>query len=195
MPNPRRNAIVTGSAGTLGRAIAVRLARDGWRIALADLNDDGNRETAAAVAAAGGEARCERLDVTDAAAWRALVERLRAEWSQLDLLVNNAGIAGAGRVGVMSLDDWRQIVDVDLWGVIYGCHTCIGWLQENAARPHVVNIASFAGFASLHEMGAYNVAKAGVISLSETMRMDLAARHVGVTVVCPTFFPSGLGRS
>lgn len=189
-----RNAIVTGAAGSLGRATAMRLARDGWRIALADVDDDENRATAAAVVAAGGEARCEHLDVTDAAAWQALHDRLRADWSTLDLLVNNAGIAGAGHVGEMPLDDWRRVVDVDLWGVVYGCHTMIGWLKQNPAGAHVVNVASFAGFASLPEMAAYNVAKAGVIALSETMRTELAADRVGVTVVCPGFFPSGLGR-
>ena len=112
----------------------------------------------------------------------------------LDLLVNNAGIAGAGHVGDMPLDDWRHVVDVDLWGVVYGCHTMVGWLKQNPAGAHVVNVASFAGFAALPEMAAYNVAKAGVIALSETMRTELAANRVGVTVVCPGFFPSGLGR-
>jgi NAD(P)-dependent dehydrogenase (short-subunit alcohol dehydrogenase family) len=194
MPNLRRSAIVTGSAGALGRAVAVRLARDGWRIALADVDDDGNRATATAVAAAGGEPRCERLDVADAVAWRDLVDRLKADWPQLDLLVNNAGIAAAGRVGEMSLDDWRHVVDVDLWGAVYGCHTCVEWLKQNPAGSHVVNVASFAGFAALPEMAAYNTAKAGVIALSETMRTELAAERVGVTVVCPGFFASGLGR-
>lgn len=192
MSDRPRTAIVTGAAGGLGRALAVRLARAGWSLVLVDVDDDGNR---AAAAAAGGEVRCERLDVADADAWLALHDRLRADRTHLDLLVNNAGIAAAGNVGEMSLDRWRRVLDVNLSGVIHGCHTFVPWLKENPAGAHVVNVASFAAFASLPEMAAYNVSKAGVVALSETMRAELAADRVGVTVVCPGFFPTGLARN
>jgi NAD(P)-dependent dehydrogenase (short-subunit alcohol dehydrogenase family) len=195
MAVPPRNAIVTGAAGTLGRALAVRLARDGWRLALADVHDERNRETAAAVEAAGGEARCERLDVTDADDWRRLHDRLRADWPHLDLLVNNAGLAGAGCVGDMPLADWRRVLDVNLMGAVYGCHTLVEWLKQNPAGAQIVNVASFAAFVVFPEMAAYNTAKAGVMALSETLRGELSPHRVGVTVACPGFFPSGLAES
>lgn len=194
MSDRRRTAIVTGAAGGLGRALALRLARDGWRLVLVDLDEARNRDTAAAVAAAGGEARPERLDVADPAQWRALHDRLRIDLPHLDLLVNNAGIAAAGDVGAMPLDDWRRVLDVNLCGAIYGCHTFVPWLKQNPAGAHLVNVASFAAFATFPEMAAYNVTKAGVVALSETLRAELADRRVGVTVVCPGFFASGLAR-
>jgi NAD(P)-dependent dehydrogenase (short-subunit alcohol dehydrogenase family) len=192
LSDSRRTAIVTGSAGTLGRALAVRLARDGWRIALCDVNDERNRETAAAVEAAGGAARCERLDVADADDWQRLHDRLRADWPRLDLLVNCAGLAGAGLIGDMPLEDWRRVFDVSFWGVVHGCHTMVEWLKANPAGAHVVNIASYAAFVPFPEAAAYNTAKAGVLALSETLRVELARSRVGVTVVCPGFFESGL---
>lgn len=192
MPERRRNAIVTGSAGALGRALSVRLAREGRRLVLIDRAADRNRETAAAVVAAGGEAECQSFDVADRDAWRSLYDRLRRDWQHVDLLVNNAGVAAAGEVGLFSLDDWDWALDVNLRSVIYGCHTFLPWLRENPDGGHVLNTASFAAFASLPSMAAYNVTKAGVLSLSETLRTELAATNVGVTVVCPGFFSSGL---
>lgn len=195
MSDRPRTAIVTGAAGGLGRALAVRLARDGWSLVLADIDDEGNRATAAAVQAVGGRADTERLDVADCAQWQALHDRLRAALPNLDLLVNNAGIAAAGEVGEMPLDRWRRVLDVNLSGVIHGCHTFVPWLKRNPAGAHVVNVASFAAFASFPEMAAYNVTKAGVVALSETMRAELAADRVGVTAVCPGFFATGLARN
>lgn len=194
MPADRRNAIVTGSAGGLGRALAVRLARQGYRLALIDINDDGNRETAAAVGAAGGDSRCEHVNVTDAEQWQTLHDRLRREWPRIDLLVNNAGIAGAGDVGDFPLDQWERMLDVNLRAAILGCHTFAPWLKEQGAG-HVVNVASFAAFACLPGMAAYNVSKAGVLALSETLRIEWAPRGIGVTAICPGFFPTSLLQS
>lgn len=194
MPADRRTAIVTGSAGGLGRALAVRLARDGYRLALVDVNDEGNRETASAVAAAGGDSRCEHVDVTEAEQWQALCDRLRVDWPRLDLLVNNAGIAGAGDVGDFPLNQWRRMLDVNLHAAILGCHTFAPWLKEQGVG-HVVNVASFAAFACLPGMAAYNVSKAGVLALSETLRIEWAPHGVGVTAVCPGFFPTQLLRA
>jgi NADP-dependent 3-hydroxy acid dehydrogenase YdfG len=188
----RRNAIVTGSAGALGHALAVRLAHQGWRIALVDLDAERNQATAAAVTAAGGEARCETFDVTDRIAWQSLHDRLRGEWSQLDLLANNAGVAGAGEVGQFPLADWDWMLDVNLKSVVYGCHTFVAWLKQNPAGAHVLNTSSFASFAAFPSMAAYAVAKAGVTALSETLRTELATTCVGVTVLCPGFFASNL---
>lgn len=194
MSADRRNAIVTGSAGGLGRALTVRLAREGYRIALVDINDEGNRETAAAVAVTGGEARCEHVDVTDAAQWQSFCDRLRSDWRRVDLLVNNAGIAGAGDVGDFPLDQWQRMLDVNLRAAILGCHVFAPWLREQGGG-HLVNVASFAAFACLPGMAAYNVSKAGVLALSDTLRIEWAPHGIGVTAVCPGFFPSQLLRA
>ncbi|HWA97810.1 MAG TPA: SDR family NAD(P)-dependent oxidoreductase [Pirellulales bacterium] len=189
----RRYAIITGSASGLGRALAVRLARDGWHLALADVDDAANAETLGLVERAGGSGQLEHLDVANAGAWQTLEVKLRAAWPRLDMLVNNAGVAASGAVGQTPLDDWHWLLGVNLWGAIYGCHTLIPWLRENAEGGQVVNVASIAGFLAPPSMGAYNVSKAGVIALSETMHAELRGTKVGVTVVCPGFFRTNLG--
>ena len=155
-----RTAIITGAASGLGRALAVRLGRDGWTIALADINPARAEETKKLVETAGGEASFEPLDITQLDQWLSLRERLLARWQQLDLLVNNAGIGGSGEVGQYSLDAWRRLIEVNLFGGIHGCHTMIDWLKANPHGAHLINTASFAAMASAPSMAAYNVAKA-----------------------------------
>jgi len=188
----RKTALVTGSAGTLGRAFAVALARRGYFVALVDLNEAENRETLGLVEAAGGAGLCRSYDVCSADDWRALHDELRSLRPQLDLFVNSAGVAGAGEFGRYSLDDWQWLLDTNLKSVVVGCHTFVDWLKQNAGGAHIINVASIAGFAALPTMAAYNVSKAGVVALSETLRIELAPARVGITVVCPGFFRSGL---
>ena len=176
----------------------MRLAERGYRLALVDRNEAENRETLRLVAAAGGSGLVHTMDVASAEAWQQLHDRLfaptdgAAAWPRLDLLVNNAGVAGSGEVGVYSLADWTWLLDINLRSVIVGCHTFAARLKENPNGAHVINVASFAAFACLPNMAAYNVAKAGVLALTETLRVEWHQYRVGFTVVCPSFFRSGL---
>lgn len=188
----QRSAIVTGAASGLGQALAVRLGRDGWRIALADRNVDGCRETLRQVEKAGGSGQIESLDVTSPDDWRRFRDRLEADWSDLDLLINNAGVAGSGDVGQYSLADWQWLLSVNLFGVIYGCHTMIDWLKANPRGAHVINTASLAAFAAAPGAAGYNVSKAAVVALSETLYSELQQTKVSVTVLCPGFFRTKL---
>lgn len=188
----RRHALITGAASGLGRALAVRLGRDGWHVAVCDVDDAGGRETVSLVEQAGGTGQAERLDVTLPAEWESLRDRLRGQWDRIDLLVNNAGVSGAGEVGRFPLEDWRWILDVNLFGVIHGCHAFVDWLAENPDGAHVVNTASMAAVVSAPTMGGYNVSKAAVVSLSETLYAELLHRGVGVTVLCPGFVQTRL---
>jgi len=194
MTGRRRTAIVTGAGSGLGRALAVRLAGDGWEIALCDIDVAAAEETLALVEGAGGAGRVETLDVGRPEEWDALRERLARDWPRLDLLVNNAGVAVSGEVGCCPLEDWRWIVDANLWGTIHGCHACIDWLKANPDRPHIVNVASLAAIGAAPAMAAYNVTKAGIVALSETLWTELRPHGVGVTVLCPSFFHRGRGR-
>jgi NAD(P)-dependent dehydrogenase (short-subunit alcohol dehydrogenase family) len=190
--NPPRHALVTGAASGLGRAIAVRLARDRWHVAVADLNTDGCDETKSLVERAGGTAQIEPLDVRDEQQWLALRDRLRGQWPQCDLLVNNAGVVASGGVHETPVADWDWLLAVNLRGVILGCHTFVPWLIENPGRSYILNMASIAGLIAPARMGAYNVAKAGVVALSETLYTELKRHNVGVTVVCPWFVKTNL---
>ncbi|MCG8584205.1 MAG: SDR family NAD(P)-dependent oxidoreductase [Pirellulales bacterium] len=170
----------------------MRLASDGWNLLLADIDAEHNNETIRLVAEAGGTAEAVELDVADHEAWVRLEQQLRDRWPQLDLLVNNAGVAAQGEVGEFPLDDWHWVLSTNLHGTIYGCHTFVPWLKQNPSGAHIINTASFAAFVSAPSMGAYGVAKAGVVSLSETLYGELRQHNVGVTVVCPSFFETRL---
>ena len=132
----RKNAIVTGAASGLGRALAIELAHRGWCIAIADVNTAGGEETLRLVRQAGGDGFVEELDVRNIDEWEALRDRLKARWDHLDLLANNAGVAGSGLIGEYSLENWRWIIDVNLWNGIHGCHTFVEWLKANPRRPY-----------------------------------------------------------
>jgi short-subunit dehydrogenase len=122
---------------------------------------------------------------------KALVDWSVSEWGGLDVIVNNAGVAVAGRVGEVPLDDWKFEVDINLMGVIYGCHFAVP-VMRRAQRGWVLNVASAAGLVSAPNMGPYNATKAAVIALSETMRTELEGDHVQVSALCPTFFRTNI---
>lgn len=192
MAGEKKYGIVTGGASGLGRELARQLAREGWHLAIADINQAGAEETVALLAKEGGSGQAEMLDVTRPTDWESLSKKLRAEWPRLDLLVNNAGVAGAGLVGEFSLEDWKWVIDINLWNVIHGTHFFVDWLRSQPGESHIINTASFAAIASAPGMAAYNVSKAAVVSLSETLWCELKADGVGVTVICPEFFATNL---
>ncbi|MFO0946666.1 MAG: SDR family NAD(P)-dependent oxidoreductase [Planctomycetota bacterium] len=192
MAEKRKNAIITGAASGLGRALALQLAKERWNIAIVDINEAGAKETLEKVRQAGGEGRVEIVDVTKYEAWLALRDRLSRDWENLDLLVNNAGVAGGGEMGKYTIEDWHWIVNINLWNGIYGCHVFVDWLKRNPKGAHIINTASMAAVGSAPTMAAYNVTKAGMLSLSETLYAELMEHNVGVTVVCPSFFATNL---
>ncbi|MGH8455266.1 MAG: SDR family oxidoreductase [Nevskiales bacterium] len=191
MADAYSRAVITGAGSGLGRALALRFARAKWKIAVADINLAGAEETLAQVIAAGGSGFAQRCDVRSESDFTLLAERLKSEWGGVDVVVNNAGVAAAGGVAETSLADWAWMLDINLMGVVRGCHAFVPMLKAQN-RGHVVNVAAFAAFASMPGMASYNVAKAGVLSLSETLRGELHGHGVGVTVACPAFFKTNL---
>ncbi|TMA35888.1 MAG: SDR family NAD(P)-dependent oxidoreductase [Deltaproteobacteria bacterium] len=184
-------AVVTGAGSGLGRAFARVLASRGAVVVVADVREDTARETAREVGSLGAEAHVVVCDVTrtdDVARLAAQASTLAGE---VDLLVNNAGIGAAGEVGVAGLDTWRRAIDVNLCGVIHGCHYFVPRMRARG-RGHVLNVASAAAIAAAPGMGAYNVTKAGVVALSETLAAEAARDGVGVTVLMPGFFPTNI---
>lgn len=184
----RAHAVVTGTGSGIGRAFAAELARRDGRVVCADIDLRTAEETVERIQSRGGAAIAVDCDVSDADDVRGLAEKARA-WlgREPDLVVNNAGIGAGGRVvGDSPLDDWQQTLGVNLWGVIHGCHTFVPAMRQ-AGAGGVINVASAAGFTAAPRMAAYNVSKAGVVNLSETLAAELSGTGVGVTVLCPTF--------
>ncbi len=187
-PSPR--AVITGAGSGFGRALALELAGRRAHLVLADINPDNAAETARlAIAAGASTADAVRCDVTKLED----VQALAARGEPVDLVVNNAGVASGGAIGESPMEDWRWTIEVDLFGVIYGCHVFVPVLRKQG-RGHILNVASAAGLLCAPSMGAYNVAKAGVVALSETLSGELTGTPIGVTVLCPTFFRTNIAR-
>lgn len=192
MVSQERHGVISGAASGIGRALAVRIAREGWRLALVDLDATGMAETKRLVEQAGGSAECFVMDVGDRAAWRNLHAELAGRWPKLDLLVNNAGIAAAGETEKFSDEDWQATFDTNWWGVVYGCHEFIPWLKRNPAGGSILNTASLASFTAVPTCGAYCASKAAVLSFTETLYGELKPHKIGVTCFCPGFVPTNL---
>lgn len=188
---PDTRAVVTGGGSGLGAALVTMLAARGARVVAADIDEASARATAER---AGPQVHAVRCDVTQLADVEALAATADRVLGGVDLVVNNAGVAVAGKVGDVPIEDWRWAIDVNLWGVIHGCHVFAPRL-ERQRRGHIVNVASAAGLLSPPRMAPYNTTKAAVIALSETLHADLAAFDVGVSVLCPTFFRTNLVKS
>jgi NAD(P)-dependent dehydrogenase (short-subunit alcohol dehydrogenase family) len=175
-------AVVTGGASGIGKGIAGALVGEGMQVVIADVEENALQAAASELGAVG-----VRTDVSDPAS----VERLAAEtldrFGAVHLVCNNAGIGPFGRIAALTLDDWRWIVGVNLWGVIHGVTTFLPILERNADGGHIVNTASLAGLAPVPGIGSYCVTKYGIVALTETLAIELEqdGSKVGVTVLCP----------
>jgi len=191
---PEKRIFITGGGSGLGRALALEFASRKWRVAIGDIHDARGAETARMVRELGGTPLDFHCDVTLPQDLETAMQTLSQAWGSIDILVNNAGIAIAGEMEKIPMEKWERILATNLKSVIYGCRTFIP-LMEAQGGGHIVNVGSNAGIASLPEMGPYNMTKAGVISLSETLRIELAAKNIGVTLLAPTFFKTRLMES
>jgi NAD(P)-dependent dehydrogenase (short-subunit alcohol dehydrogenase family) len=189
---PSARSAITGAGGGFGRALALELASRGGHLVLSDVSAPAVEETARlALARGAASARALACDVTKLADVEALAAACDGP---VDLVVNNAGVSSGGLVGEIPLADWRWTIDVDLFGVIHGCHVFVPLLKEQG-HGHVLNVASAAALFCAPRMAAYNVAKAGVVALTETLAAELSGTGVGVTVLCPTFFKTDIVRN
>ncbi len=187
-----RSALVTGAASGIGRATALALARAGADLFLCDLDEAGLKSTEEAIRALGRRGASRRVDVSKADEMRAFAESVHGEVEAVDILVNNAGVGLAAEFSETTLEDWEWIVGINLMGVVYGCHFFVPRMVARGRGGHVVNIASMAAFVTIPPLCAYNATKAAVVSLSESLRAELARHRIGVTAVCPGIINTAL---
>lgn len=189
-------AVVTGAGSGIGRSFALELARRGGEIICADISLERANETVALIdQLPTGKGHAVQCDVAD----RTAIELLAKQSQEIfggapTLVINNAGVGIGGKpVGDIGFEDWDWTLGINLWGVVYGCEVFTPLLRD-AGKGGIINVASAAGFAAAPSMAAYNVSKAGVMSLSETLAAELTGTGVAVTVLCPTFVKTNVAR-
>ncbi|MCG5431750.1 SDR family NAD(P)-dependent oxidoreductase [Mycobacterium sp. MYCO198283] len=192
----RADAVVTGAGSGIGRAFAAELAARGGRVVCSDVDARTARATADDITAAGGHATAVHCDVSRLDDVAELAEQAQLFFGgPPTLVVNNAGIgAGGHSIGDIGCKTWESVLGVNLWGPIHGCEVFAPILRDAGPdRPRgIVNVASAAAFGAAPGMAAYNVSKAGVLSLSETLAAEMSGTGIGVTALCPTFVKTNI---
>jgi NAD(P)-dependent dehydrogenase (short-subunit alcohol dehydrogenase family) len=194
------SAVVTGAGSGIGAAFAVELGRRGGTVVCSDIDEAAAQTTADSIAEQGAKALAIRCDVSRIDDVSMLAKEAQSFFGAAPtLVVNNAGVgAGGAGIGDVPLDDWVWTLGVNLWGPIHGCHVFAPILREAARSPAprgIINVASAAAFGAAPGMAAYNVSKAGVLSLSETLAAELSGTGIRVTVLCPTFVKTNIVES
>lgn len=188
-----KKVLITGAASGLGRALALRFARTGADIGIADINMGGAAETLNMVEQAGGKGWIYELNVTVPEQWAALEQEVKKRWGGIDVVINNAGVATGDRIEAGEWDWWNWVIDINLKGVALGCRTFTPLMKEQGSG-YFINVASLAGLLKAPSMASYNATKAAVVALSETMHFELKPYGIGTTALCPGFFRTNLNH-
>ena len=189
-----RTAVVTGAASGIGLAVAERLLREGMNVVMAALDEAGVQRQAHGLTQAGGQVHAVGVDVRNAEAVERLGHDVVERFGGLHVAVNNAGVASRGVTWELTLEDWRRVLDVNLWGVIHGIRAFVPRILATGEPGHVVNTGSMASVVAHRKLGPYTVAKHGILGLSDVLRADLraAGAPVGVSVVLPGAIRTGM---
>lgn len=184
-----RVGAVTGAGSGIGRAVAAELARRGAEVALCDVDESGLAETAARIRSTGTRVSTQRVDVADRQAVEEWADKVAADHGQVNLIVNNAGVALGANVETMSYEDLEWLMGVNFWGVVHGTKAFLPHLRA-AGEGHIVNVSSVFGMMGIPSQSAYNAAKFAVRGFTEALRIELDAD--GGKVSCTTIHPGGI---
>jgi NAD(P)-dependent dehydrogenase (short-subunit alcohol dehydrogenase family) len=184
-------AIVTGGASGIGRFICVYLGCHGARVIVADRNLDGARETESLITSSGGYGRAVYVDVTDPTDIESLIGRTVQDQGRIDFLFSNAGIGINGEFQDTSLDLWQQILNVNLWGVVYGCHYAYPIMIKQGSGQ-IVNTASLAGLIPGGLTSSYSTTKHAVVGFTLTLRAEAKQYGIKVNALCPGYMRTGI---
>jgi NAD(P)-dependent dehydrogenase (short-subunit alcohol dehydrogenase family) len=190
-------AVITGAASGIGRGIAEHCVKKEMKVVLADVEETALRETEKTLQAKGATVLAIRTDVSKANDIETLARKTLEAFGAVHLLFNNAGVQTRKTIWESTLADWEWVINVNLWGVIHGVRVFVPIMLNQQTECHVVNTASAVGLISGPAIGTYRVTKSGVVSLSETLYLELQQRNVpiGVSVLCPSFVRSRLNEA
>lgn len=177
-------AFITGAAAGIGRAIAERFAAEGASVVIADVDEKAGADAVKAISGAGGKAVFQTLDVTDKAGANAAIEATVARWGRLDIHVNNAGVVNRAPFLEYGLEAWQRVIDVNLTGAFI-CGQAAARAMAKAGSGHIINISSVSGQTGGTGRVAYGATKAGIISLTQTMAMELGPLGITVNAIAP----------
>lgn len=189
-----KTAIVTGASRGIGKAIALRLAASGAKVACVARSADKLQETVDEITAAGGQAEVHTCDVSDSDSVSKLIEGLAEKWGSLDIVVNNAGITKDGLIPRMSDEDWDAVIATNLRSVfLFTRAASLVMMRKRNGR--IINISSVSGLMGNAGQANYSASKAGVIGFTRTVAQELASRKVTVNAVCPGFIASEMTQA
>jgi NAD(P)-dependent dehydrogenase (short-subunit alcohol dehydrogenase family) len=187
-------AVITGAGSGMGRCLAQQLAAKGLSLALADLNEQGLNETTAVLGGAKGKVTRHIVNVAEEAQVKTFADDVAAQHGHATVVFNNAGVALLGRLEEISLQDFRWLMDINFWGVVYGVTYFLPLLRREK-RAHIVNISSLLGFFGASGQGAYCASKFAVRGYTESLHHELLGTHIGVTCVHPGFVRTAIAEN
>lgn len=188
----KQRILITGAASGLGKALALHYANDGAAVFLVDKNLAEVEALASTLSQQGADAFAWGCDITQQTEIDALRKAVDQQWSSVDVLINNAGVATAGALEFEDLELWQWVFDINLFGMVRVTRT---FIDKMSNQSQLINIASQAGITPIPLMASYNASKAAVVSFSETLHLELAHRGIHVSVACPSFFATNLDKS
>lgn len=177
-------AFITGGASGIGAALATKLADGGAEVWIADRQIGPAQELAQRLTSGGAKAHAVELDVRDYPAFERVVAEAVQRSGRIDFLFNNAGIGVSGEIDSYTLDDWNDVIDVNLRGVVHGVQATYP-VMVGQHSGHIVNTASMAGLTTNPGMASYTATKHAVVALSRTLRVEAERHNVRVSVLCP----------
>jgi len=192
--NRYKRLLVTGGASGLGRELAIKWASHGADIGIADINQERGEQVVEEIKQLGVNAFYQTCDITNQEHVSALKDRVEQLWQGVDLVINNAGIASADSLDDESIEQWRQVLEINLLGAVKMTKVFTPLFRQQG-HGHFLNIASQAGITPIPKMASYNASKAALVSFSETMRLELVDDNIQVSVMCPGFFQTNLKES